>query len=144
MADGLSIAASIAGLISIADIIVRRGYKYVKAVKEADKSVKALIDEVNSLSGILHSLRNVAETLQDDKIAFEPTTQIHYVEECYQTLQKVQKLLEEEDPVAGEGRFDSTKRRLKWPISGSHIKELLSEVEKQKATMTLAMSADEM
>jgi hypothetical protein len=144
MADGLSIAASIAGLISIADIIVRRGFKYAKAVKDADKSVKALIEEVNSLSGILHSLKNVAETLQDDQVAFEPATQIHYVEDSYQTLQKVQKLLDEADPVAGEGRIDSTKRKLKWPIAGSRVKELLSEVERHKATMTLAISADEM
>lgn len=63
MAEGLSIAASIAGLISIADITFRRGYRYIRAAKDADKSIKALIDEVNNLSGMLHSLRNVAETL---------------------------------------------------------------------------------
>jgi len=51
--DAISIAASIAGLITLADIIVVRGYKYIKDVKNAEISVATLIDEVNKLSGIL-------------------------------------------------------------------------------------------
>jgi hypothetical protein len=56
MADQLSISASIAGLMTIADIVIRNGYKYVIAAKNADKAVASLIREVNSLSGTLHSL----------------------------------------------------------------------------------------
>lgn len=58
MAEGLGVAASVAGLIQLADIVVGRGYKFIKAVKDAEKSVKSLVHETNTLSGVLHSLSN--------------------------------------------------------------------------------------
>ena len=64
MADPLSVSASVAGLITIADIVIRNGYKYITAVKNSDKAVASLVNEVNSLSGTLHSLRNIAEGLE--------------------------------------------------------------------------------
>jgi hypothetical protein len=143
MADGLSIAASVAGLVTLADMVVRKGYKYVKAVKDAEKSLKALFDEVNKLSGILHSLKNVVERLECD-VKLEPTTQIHYIEACYQTLQRIQKHLEEADPTAAKSSYDANKLKLRWPMASSRTKDLLVEVEKHIATITLAVNADEM
>jgi hypothetical protein len=144
MADGLSVAASVAGLITFADVVVRKGYKYAKAVKNAEKSLKALVDEVNKLSGILHSLKNVVERLECDSIQLEPTTQIHCVEACYQTLQKILKHLEEADPATAKSSYDANKLKLRWPITSSRTKDLLAEVERDVNVMTLAMNADEM
>jgi hypothetical protein len=43
MADPLSISASVAGLITIAEAVIRRGYQYVKDAKDAGSQVSALI-----------------------------------------------------------------------------------------------------
>jgi hypothetical protein len=67
MADPLSISASIAGLLSIADIIIRNGYNFIRESKGAEETVARLISEVNNLSGILYSLRNVVQRFEDDK-----------------------------------------------------------------------------
>ncbi|APA15679.1 hypothetical protein sscle_15g104490 [Sclerotinia sclerotiorum 1980 UF-70] len=64
MAEAFDVASGIAGLISLADAVVRRGYKYMRDVKDAEKYVQSLIDEVNSLSGVLHSLNNVVQELE--------------------------------------------------------------------------------
>ncbi|KAF7941903.1 uncharacterized protein EAE97_006740 [Botrytis byssoidea] len=64
MAEALGIASSIAGLVSLADTVVRLGYKYIRDVKDAERSVQNLVKEVNSLSGVLHSLENVAQALE--------------------------------------------------------------------------------
>jgi hypothetical protein len=144
MADGLSIAASIAGLVQIADIVVRRGYRYVRDVKDAEKSVGSLIDEVNKLSGVLHSLRNVAERCEDDKLDFEPTAQIHHIEACLRTLQLVDTYLESSNPATEQEYIGSMKQKLKWPLNRSKVKELMSDVEKHKSVMNLAMSASSM
>jgi hypothetical protein len=61
MADALRLTTSVSGLMSIADIIVRKGYTYIKDAKDAGKTVEKLVDEVNNLSGMLHSLRNVPD-----------------------------------------------------------------------------------
>lgn len=105
MADVLGVAASIDGLTSLADIVVRKGYKFLREVKDTEKKVKKIVDEVNALSGFLHSLNNVVERLEEDGSIFDPTTQIHYVEACYQTLVTLQKHFEDTLPKAPMSRI---------------------------------------
>jgi hypothetical protein len=140
MAEVLGVASSVAGLITLADIVVRKGYKFLKEVKEADKTVKKLVDEVNNLAGILHSLHNIVETLEEDGSGFDPSTQIHYVESCYQTLNKLRAHFDKALPRTPMSKID----RIVWPLKQSHTKELLEEIGRHKATMVLAMSATEM
>lgn len=144
MADGLSVAASVAGLVQIADVVVRRGYRYIREVKNAEKSVEQLIDEVNKLSGVLHSLKNVAERCEDDKMEIDPTAQIHHIEACLKTLQLVDTHLEHSNPATKAMGMDSIKSKLKWPLNKSKVKELMLEVEKHKSVMSLAMTASSM
>lgn len=141
--DPLSVAASIAGLITIADIVVRKGYHYLRDFKGVEKTAKKLIDEVNVLSGILHSLKNVAEYLESDDYQFDPATQIHYVHSCQQSLKRIQEQLDNADPTPASG-VKKLKKKLKWPFEKRKTEEFLAEIEEHKATMTLAMSADEM
>jgi Fungal N-terminal domain of STAND proteins len=142
MADPLSISASVAGLITIADIVIRNGYKYIKAVKNADKAVVSLMYEVNLLSGTLHSLRNVAEGFENETVPFKFTTQIHHVEYCHQTLRKINGLLDTFDPSKAKGVLQTAAQRLRWPLSISETRELMAEVERHRTTLSLALQAD--
>ncbi len=83
MSDPLSILANIASPISVADIVIRNGHKYIHSVKNADKTVVSLMKEINLLSGTLHSLRNVAEGLESETHVFQFTTKVLGVEYCY-------------------------------------------------------------
>jgi hypothetical protein len=140
MADVLGVAASVAGLMTIADVIVRKGFKFIKDVKNAEESVKKLVDEVNNLSGVLHSLNNVVERLEEDGSNSDPSTQIHYIESCYKTLTKIQGHFDEAVPSMPMSKGD----KMRWPLKKSHTKELLVEIERHKSTMALAMGAKEM
>lgn len=142
MAEGLGVAASIAGLIQLADIVVGRGYKFIKAVKNAEKSVQSLVHETNTLSGVLHSLCNTIQLLEEDEedSNFDPTTQVHYIESCYQTLSQIQRHFE----VALPSTPLSTVDKIRWPLKQSQTKELLADIQRHKSTMGLAMSATEM
>ena len=140
MADALGVAASVAGLMTIADSIVRKGFKFLKDVKDAEKSVQKLLEEVNNLSGVLHSLNNIVERLEEEGANVDTSTQIHYIESCYKTLKKIQDLFDEAVPTAPLSKRD----RLKWPLKKEHTKELLVEIGRHKATMILAMTAREM
>ncbi|KAK7433346.1 hypothetical protein QQZ08_000285 [Neonectria magnoliae] len=53
MAEVLGISASIAGLISLADITFKYVYKYVRAAKDAKTDIHSLADEVNGLATLL-------------------------------------------------------------------------------------------
>ncbi|KAH9208786.1 hypothetical protein DL95DRAFT_345079, partial [Leptodontidium sp. 2 PMI_412] len=140
MAEGLGVAASIAGLLTIADVVVRKGYKFIKNVKEAEESVTKLVEEVNNLSGALHSLNNIIERLEEDHTSFDPSTQIHCIESCYKTLTKIQGHFDQAVPSTPLSKGD----KIRWPLKNSQMKELLVEIERHKATMTLAMTAKEM
>ena len=144
MADPLSVSASVAGLITIADIIVRNGYKYVKLFKDADKSVGSLVSAVNLLSGTLHSLRNIAERLESDNASIRFATQIHHVDACYQTLRKIMDLLDKFELSKTKGFLHATAQRLRWPLTSSETKEMESQVDKHRRTLSLALQADEM
>jgi uncharacterized protein YoxC len=140
MAEVLGIADSVKGLTTIADAIVRKGFRYMKDVKDAEKTVEKLVEEVNNLSGVLHSLNNVVERLEEDDPDVDPATQIHYIESCYKTLKKIQDLFDEAVPTAPLSKRD----RLKWPLKKERTKELLVEIGRHKSTMILAMTAREM
>jgi exonuclease VII small subunit len=139
MAEGLGVAASVAAPLTIADVVVRKGYKFIKNVKEAEESVTKLV-EVNNLSGALHSLNNIVERLEEDDTRFDPSTQIHCIESCYKTLTKIQDYFDQAVPSTPLSKSD----KIRWPLKKSHGKELLGEIERHKATMTLAMTAKEM
>ena len=140
MADVLGVAASVAGLMTIADSIVRKGFKFIKDVKEAEKSVERLVEEVNNLSGVLHSLNNVVERLEEDGGTVDPLTRIHYIESCYKTLKKIQDHFDEAVPTTPLSRGE----KLKWPLKKGHTKDLLEEIGRHKVNMSLAMSARQM
>lgn len=144
MADPLSIAGSIAGLITIADVVIRNGYKYISAVRDADKAVVSLIGEINSLVGVPHSLRNVAEGLEGDEVPFIATTQVHHIKSCFQTLKKIQALLDRFELSKSKDLVHRSVQRLNWPLTRSDTKSLAVEVARHRETLVLALNADEM
>ena len=143
MTDPLSAAGSIAGLVAIADVVFSRTFRYAKAVKVAAKEIEKLASEIGSLSGVLHSLFLVASELGKETI--EPNLRLHHINSCRATLTKIQRELERNDPtMAKHPRFEAALRILKWPFSYSETKELLAEVGRHKATIGIALSADNM
>lgn len=91
MADALSIAGSIAGLISIGDIVARRMYHYVRTVRNAESEILALKNEITVLTGVLHNLHLVADDLEGS--ARNNSVRIEHVHGCLGTLYKLEKFL---------------------------------------------------
>lgn len=57
MADPLSVAASVAGLISLAETVIRLGYQYHNGVKGFPADFERLLLEVSSLYGVLCQIK---------------------------------------------------------------------------------------
>jgi len=147
MADPLSIASGIAGLVAIADTIFGRVYSYVRAVKGAAKEIEQLACEIRNLSGILHGLELVLNELLRDSA--EPNLRLHHVNSCRATLLKIRNKLDSPATTASQNtslpntaRFVSTLQKIKWPFSRSETSELLAEIERHKLTINVAVSGD--
>ena len=143
MTDPLSISAGIAGLITLADSIFRRTFNYIKSVKEAPKEIAALSSEIGALYGILNHVSLIA--CQLERGTFDSAIQIHYIRSCYQTFEKVKTMLDKYDTLNSDRRsVDAMKRRLTWPFTITEAKSLIAEVERHKAALGLALTADGM
>ena len=144
MADPLSVSASVAGLITIADIVIRNGYKYIRALRNADKAVAALVNEINLLSGTLHSLQNVVESLETESVPFAPATNIEHFNNCHETLQRINILFDKVGGSGSDSSFRGKFRKLQWPLKVPEVKDLISEVERHRMTLSLALQSDEL
>ena len=126
MADPLSISASIASLVTIADCVFDRAFGYVKAVKNAPQEVRDLASSIGTLCGILHNLLLVARQVQGE--TFDTTIQIKHVRSCRLTIEKITKMLGQTKLSSDSGRM-KTIQRFKWPFAAPEIKSLLAEIE---------------
>lgn len=141
MADPLSISSGVAGLVSLADIVLRRTYNYARLAYNAPKDITALSIELASLHGVLDGVRAVASQLEGQE--FDLTWRLHQIYSCHKTLEDIRLTLEKHDTSSVElGSIKSAIRRLKWPFTASQTKDLISQVERHKTTMGLALGAD--
>ncbi|KAH7323128.1 ankyrin repeat-containing domain protein [Stachybotrys elegans] len=147
--DPLSISASIAGLVSLADLVYRSTRTFITRAKVATKEVEALSSETKSLSIVLHALSHTTfdlEVSQEDQSDGKNRAQdakYDHLYDCQQTLSRLEKALEK--PMAqlsSNSRLGRVQGRLKWPFSSSDTTELLHDIQRHKQTLDLAVSAD--
>ncbi|KAI0887568.1 ankyrin [Annulohypoxylon maeteangense] len=144
MSDPLSVSASIAGLISLADLTFKLVYKYVRGVKDARNDIQSLADEINGLSSVLRTLEAIATTLESEGDKFDPTLRLHYLNHCRRTLDKIEKRVRKAVDRLAKSKIGAVVQQLKWPFSSSETQDLLTELARHKETIIMALSADTM
>ena len=141
--DPLSISASIAGLVTLAEVVFGRACKYTRSVGSASKDIANLSSEIGALYDILSNLRLLAEQLESETHA--SNIRALPIHACFETLEKVKHLLGGvEGPHGEKGDGPTFKENLRWPLKSSEIKNLVAEVERHKATLGLALNAESM
>jgi hypothetical protein len=136
--DPLSISASIAGLIGLADPVFRSVYKYVRSAKNMKKEVEALASEINKLIGVLRMAQAAAEQLEEAMTdGANSTREVPFVKSCAATLDLLNTKTEE-----ASAKKDKMFRHLTWPFSASRTKELLGEVTGHVDTINMVLTAD--
>lgn len=140
--EPLSAAGSIAGLVSIGDVVLRKLYHYVDDARNAEKQVESLQNEVAALNGVLHSLYSVAQELEAGS-TFTYSIRLDHVSSCLGTLHKL------EDELNKNGFSDKRKvqkmmRKLTWPFKAINIKKFIEEIHRHRDNLGFALSADSM
>ncbi|KAF9769047.1 hypothetical protein IL306_013603 [Fusarium sp. DS 682] len=144
MADPLSLAASVAGLISLADLVFKTTYKFVRAAKDAKDEIQSLVDEINNLASVLRRLEALTSDLEDEGQSFDPTLRNHYLNHCYKTFNRIESRVKKASESFKRSKLDGIVRQLKWPFSSSETRELLAELSRHKETISVALLADTM
>ncbi|KAI2601749.1 ankyrin [Hypoxylon sp. NC1633] len=134
MADPLSIAASIAGLITLVDMVFSGLKKYSNSAKNAPKEIEDLAKEINRLGGALNSLSRLARSFDNEAID-NSKFRMHHIESCSEILLDLDKKLKKLEGT-------SFKKRLVWPFSSDRIKEMLEDLARHQTSIDLALSAN--
>ncbi|KAK7429775.1 hypothetical protein QQZ08_003620 [Neonectria magnoliae] len=142
MSDPLSIAGSIAGLISLADLVFRAVFKYTRAVRDAKTNIDALANEINYLGTDLRHLYALVSELETERNTFEPTLRMHHLSHCDNTLSNIKKRVDKASASFARSKVISVTRQLKWPFSTSETKGLLDDLSRHKQSINAALSAD--
>ncbi|KAI1371926.1 ankyrin repeat-containing domain protein [Hypoxylon crocopeplum] len=143
--DGLTVSASIAGLVSVADLVFRATTRYVKSAKGARVEVQDLLNEVKHFSILLHSLSLVAYELESTPSTIDLTPRpasnlkLYYINDCQQVLNRIERrLANHEKDLESPSAFSRLQGRLKWPFSSAETKEMIQSIQRQKQTLSLA------
>jgi hypothetical protein len=140
--DPLSITASVIAVLQLAGIIVSICYDYRSGIKNAPKDLMRIIDEVTSLRDVLERLVRLAESadasgpsrLSTLKLLNKPDGPLI---KCQAELAALKKKLA---PMSG---LKAIGRVLGWPLKEGDVKKTLDNIGRFKATLSLALTADQ-
>ncbi|KAM0338605.1 hypothetical protein ACHAPU_011261 [Fusarium lateritium] len=140
MADPLSITASVAGIISLADVVFTRICKYAKAAGSDQQDVRDLFDEVKTIRDLLRALSALASKL--DATPVTTTFNLSHIIACHETIQRLEDSLSQAQEDFERNKVRRFLRKLKWPFTATETRELLNNLARQKGNIGLSLGTD--
>ncbi|KAH7013160.1 ankyrin repeat-containing domain protein [Ilyonectria destructans] len=147
--DPLSLAASVAGLVSLADLVFRTATKYWKEVKDSRKDVDELLSEVKGVSILLHDLSLVAFSLEIDpsqnggRSEHSSHLKLHHLYECQKLLRQLEQSLNDaKKKFNSPSSLNRLQSRLKWPFSSREMSQIVQSIQRHKQAINVALTAD--
>lgn len=140
MADPLSIASGIAGLVTLAELVIERTYTTIKICKNAGKDASRLLIEVQALMGVLKGL-TVLE-IQVERSVFEAKIVPARQYQCQKMLEELRDKLDHGNPCHTTSKVRKLERVLKWPMTASEVEDKVNEIERFKTEFNLAVSME--
>lgn len=136
MAELVALIASIASLIQITGQVGIASHGYIGAVKEADKDIDNLCQELTALGNVLAKLEQQASATNSQASALsELDTPL---QRCIAEMKDLQSKLK---PKSG---LRKVFRRLKWPLKEKETAQAISQIERHKSLFNLALTADQL
>ncbi len=141
MSAGLDIAAGIAGLITLSDIVITRTYKTIKACKNASKESRALLKHIQALLGVLRGVQSLADEAASGSL--ESCIPAEEVLDCKATLEALRDHLVAADPSdARVSTLTKWKRTVQWPISADETQEVLADLDRYMTIFDVSLSVE--
>jgi hypothetical protein len=138
--DGLSGAASVIAVIDISAKITSICYQYSVAVKEAKDDIERVQRKVSDITHILEKLRQLLDS--QDKTRLSSTHGLlDSLRQCLQDLEDVKAKLEPGKSRKTMSRFGF--RALKWPFTSKQVDKIVLTLEGYQQTFMLALQVDQ-
>jgi hypothetical protein len=148
--DPLSISASIIAVLQATSAVVSICYDYSSAVKGSSWELLKIIDEVRDLRNVLETLERLARQEESSnsakgrlpslRLLCEPKTGL--LAQCVMELNDLDKKLRPPGYPVGSKRR-ALIQASSWPLKKGAAEKTLVNIGRLKATLTLAITADE-
>jgi len=149
MADPLSIAASIAGLLSLAGPILAEGYAYISSVRGSPSALKQLLSEVSRLDAVLGQIDELAResatstgaVVQTQRSRVSEVITPDTIKTASDLLKSVQSSIKQYERIPGQNA-KNIGRAIVWPFKERDVKENLDRFKRLIDIFELALSIE--
>jgi hypothetical protein len=137
--DPLSIAASIAGLLSLTGAILSKGYAALNRAKKNGSDIEAMLSELASFSGVLFSLKAQFDETEQTSNPLQWLAEDHTkmwqekLEDCDKTLKELVAV------VTSLATTNVVKLMVKGDTLNSNIDKLVLKIERFKSFFILCL-----
>lgn len=137
--DPLSVAASIAGLLTLSEQITKAVVNYSKGVKNGPETIEGLIEELTALHSALERLAifNSAGEHKSGTLG-KSSVLLLALDKCEDILAR----LFDKVQTFNQNKISATFERLKWPFSEKEIRIMLTNLRGYVSTFQFSLTAD--
>src|SRR5215469_16068216 len=126
--DGLSVAVSVAGLVSLALQVKEVLHKYISDVKSAEEDVENLTHELDALRDVLGRLQDFFHTNIAKAREFDTTASVlaNTVKSCAKSFADLDRLLKR----PGRDGMSKLPGKMKWPFHKKQVENILEKLRR--------------
>lgn len=149
MADPLSIASGVAGLVALCSKILAEGYHFIRVVEDCPRALRALLSETAAIDSILDQIQRLL-TISTEQVqsqnqlsnrALASLIKLNALDDCRLLLKNVDVAVKRCKQVNGE-RFTNMRKRVIWPFQEREVKEMMTRLGSMREIFTAAISVD--
>ncbi|RPB19254.1 hypothetical protein L211DRAFT_641014 [Terfezia boudieri ATCC MYA-4762] len=153
MADPLSVAGSIAGLLSLAGPILAEGYSYIASARDSPNALKQLLSETSSLQAVLGQIdelvresatNTTGSAMVQTQSLRQGTSEVitpDTIKAARDLLESVQSSIKRCKRIPGQSA-KNIGRAIVWPFKEREVKENLDRFQRLINTFELALSIE--
>jgi len=142
MAEPLSIASGVAGIITLSSAVVAAGYKYFNSVRSAPEDLKILVREIGGLNTLISQLATHALARDSSsRPTLEALLDQDILQDCERTLVAVQNHLQSFE-LTNTSRRKNAIKILAWPLKREDLVKGREHISRLCALLITAINVD--
>src|ERR1700760_381380 len=144
MAEVISVASGVAGLITLAESLFDITFTYYKNVKHAQREISLLSSHMSLLSSTLYRLNLLTRRLESQSL--DHVVKHEEIYNCQVLLEGIKKKISHSSATDNckPNSLKRTAKKMVWPLTKSDVEALLIHIDQMKSTFDLALSAESM
>lgn len=142
MAETLGVASGIAGLVSLTIEVFGISYKYINGVRNASRSARRLLKELEALQTVLHRVEQVAKERNDLDAFGDAASCLLSVKEANEYINLLQNIRGKLQKRQSQSAFRYHVNVLTWPFSEKETLVLIESFHRHLEIYNTALAVD--